>query len=113
MHEMKVEVVYFEGCPNHVPTIEALREALRFEGLPDEIRETEIRTQGEAEALAFLGSPTVRINGMDIEPSARSATGFGLGCRTYLDGTVRSGQPSLELMRTALREATDGQPSAR
>jgi len=113
MHEMKVEVVYFEGCPNHVPTIEALREALRFEGLPDEIRETEIRTQGEAEALAFLGSPTVRINGMDIEPSARSATGFGLGCRTYLEGTVRSGQPSLELMRTALREATDGQPSAR
>ncbi len=110
---MKVEVLYFEGCPNHARTVETLREALRSEGLPDEIRETEIRTQGEAEALAFLGSPTVRINGMDIEPSARSATGFGLGCRTYLEGAVRSGQPSLELMRTALREATDGQPSAR
>src|SRR5260370_20681848 len=113
MRQMKVEVLYFEGCPNHARTVEALREALRSEGLPDEIRESEIRTQGEAEALAFLGSPTVRINGMDIEPSARSATGFGLGCRTYLEGAVRSGQPSLELMRTALREATDGQPSAR
>src|SRR6266849_9434331 len=64
IEEMKVEVLYFEGCPNHAPTVDRVREELQSNGLPNEIREVEVRTQAEAEALGFLGSPTVRIDAL-------------------------------------------------
>jgi mercuric ion transport protein len=104
MQEMKVEVLYFEGCPNHAPTVKRVREELQCQGLPKVIREVEVRTQAEAEALSFIGSPSVRINGLDIEQEARDLTNYGMSCRTYMEGTVRSGLPSHDLLRRALDE---------
>lgn len=101
---MKVEVLYFEGCPNHAPTVERVREVLQSENETTDVQEIEVRTQVEAESMGFLGSPSVRINGLDIEPDARSLKSYGLSCRTYLDGPTRSGVPSSELIRLALNE---------
>ena len=101
---MKIELLYFEDCPNHAPTMEMLREALNSLGREDEIREVEVRTQAEAEAIRFVGSPSIRINGSDIEPWARTAKGFGLSCRTYVSGSQRGGVPSRELVRRAIME---------
>jgi len=103
---MRVEVLYFEGCPNHAPTVERVRAELLSHGLPKEIEEVEIHNQAEAEALGFLGSPSVRINGLDIEREARNLKSFGMSCRTYLEGTVRSGSPSSDLIGRALNEQT-------
>ena len=99
---MKVEVLYFEGCPNHAPTVERVREALQSENVTADVREIEVGTQAQAESMGFLGSPSVRINGLDIEPEARSLETYGLRCRTYLDGAKRSGVPSSELIRLAI-----------
>ena len=104
---MKVEVLYFKGCPNHLPTIERVRETLHGMGLPDEIREIEVDSQEKAEATAFLGSPSVRINGVDVEPSARGVRAFGLTCRTYVDDAIRTGLPSRELISAAIAEQID------
>src|SRR2546426_8835108 len=103
---MRVEVLYFEGCPNHAPAVERVRTELVSRGLPKEIEEVEIHNEAEAEALGFLGSPSVRINGLDIEREARSLKSFGMSCRTYLEGTVRSGSPSSDLIGRALNEQT-------
>src|SRR6266446_10000061 len=103
---MRVEVLYFEGCPNHTPTIKRVRSELVSRGLPKEIKEVEIHSQAEAETLRFLGSPSVRINGSDIEPEARNLKSFGMSCRTYLEGTVRRGSPSSDLIGRALDEQT-------
>ena len=101
---MKVEVLYFKGCPNHLPTVKRVRETLHGMGLHDEVREIEVDTYEKAEASGFLGSPSVRINGVDIEPSAREAKMFGLTCRTYIDGATRTGLPSRELISAAIAE---------
>jgi mercuric ion transport protein len=103
---MNIEVLYFEGCPNHMPAIEMVRETLKSLGGQAEIREVEVRTQADAEAMAFVGSPSIRINGADIELWARTAKAFGLSCRTYLDGSHRSGVPSRGLLRRAISEST-------
>jgi len=103
---MRVEVLYFEGCPNHAPTVERVRAELVSRGLPKEIEEVEIHNQAEAEAIGFVGSPSVRINGLDIEREARNLKSFGMSCRTYLEGTVRSGSPSSDLIGRALNEQT-------
>ena len=101
---MKVEVLYFEGCTNHVPAVELVRDALNSLGRHDEIHQVELRTQAEAEAMRFVGSPTIRINGADIEPWARSAKIFGLSCRTYFYHSHHPGVPSRELLYHAMRE---------
>jgi len=102
---MNIEVLYFEGCPNHLPAIEMIRETLKLLGRQCEIRQVEVRTQADAEAMAFVGSPSIRINGLDIEEGARTAKNFGLICRTYPDGSHRSGVPSHELLRRAIVES--------
>jgi len=109
---MKVEVLYFKGCPNHLPTVERLRETLNEMGLHDQIREVEVDTQDKAEATAFLGSPSVRINGMDIEPSARGVVAFGLTCRTYIDNGTRTGLPSRELISAAIAKQIGANPQS-
>ena len=106
---MNIEVLYFEGCPNHLTAIEMVREILKSLGRQDEIHQVQVHTQADAQAMAFVGSPSIRINGADIEPWARTAKAFGLSCRTYLDGSQRSGVPSRKLIRRAISEGmTDG-----
>lgn len=102
---MKVEVLYFQDCPNHRPAIERLIDILREEGVSADVAELEVPDAAAAQALGFLGSPTIRINGVDIDPAARSAIGFGLMCRTYTEAGVRTGLPSRELIRRAVRES--------
>ena len=102
---MKIEVLYFEGCPNHIPAMQMVREILNSLGREDQVQEVEIRTQAQAEASRFVGSPSIRINGSDIEARARTSKGFGLSCRTYVDGVHFSGVPSREMVRRAITEA--------
>jgi hypothetical protein len=104
---MKVEVLYFEGCPNHAATVAAVREALKAERRSVEVQEVEVRTPEEAESLGFLGSPTVRIDGLDIEPEARTSKSYGSGCRTYVEGSARTGAPSVDLIRRAVNEVRE------
>src|SRR5215469_4515917 len=101
---MTIELLYFVDCPNHVPAMGILREVLDSLGRQDKIHEVEVRSQAEAEAIRFVGSPSIRINGSDIEPWARSATSFGLSCRTYVDRSRRGGVPSRDLLRRAIME---------
>ena len=102
---MKIELLYFEGCPNHEPAMKILRQALDSLGRQDRIDEIQVSTQSEAEAIRFVGSPSIRINGSDVEPWARAAKAFGLSCRTYVHGSQHSGVPSRELVRGAIMEA--------
>lgn len=104
---MKVEVLYFAGCPNHKPAVDRVCEALRSEGMPGLVEEIEVYDDAQAKALKFLGSPSIRVNGIDIEPSARAEHSFALACRTYSDGYCRSGLPSHELIRSAIKSQTN------
>jgi len=73
---------------------------LREEGLKAEISRIEIKDAAEAKALNFRASPTVRIDGLDIEPDSQTHSGAALACRWYPGGL-----PGTDLIRTALREA--------
>ena len=101
---MKVEVLYFKGCPNHPVAVARAFEALRSLGQSEQVREREIASRAEAEDLHFLGSPSVRVNGLDVEPQAREAKTYGLGCRVYAENGIQNGAPSVGLIRRALLE---------
>ena len=97
---MKIEVLYLQGCPNYLPAIERLRTVLRQGSLPAEVSEVEVKDEAAARALKFFGSPTIRVNGLDIEADARRINETGIACRRYSGGL-----PSEEMIRAALREA--------
>jgi hypothetical protein len=102
---MKVEILYFPGCPNHAPAVDRVREVLEQEGTPADMVEVEVKDAATAQEMRFLGSPTIRIDGRDIEPSARHARAFGFGCRTYSDEGKRAGVPPAAWIRAAVKEA--------
>jgi hypothetical protein len=97
---MKIEVLYFEGCPNHAPAVDRLKTVLRQAGLATEVSEIEVTDESAAKTLRFFGSPTIRVNGLDIEPDARNVGDTGFACRRYPGGL-----PSEGMIRSALREA--------
>ena len=99
---MKIEILYFEGCPNYLPAVDRLRTVLRREGLAAEIAEIEVKDGPAAQALKFFGSPTIRVNGLDIEARSRGIGEPGFACRRYPEGL-----PSEEMIRMALKEARE------
>jgi hypothetical protein len=99
---MKIEVLYFEDCPNYLPAMDRLRTVLLQEGLPADVSEIEVKDASAAKALKFFGSPTIRINGLDIDADFRTIKETGFACRRYSGGL-----PSEEMIRAALRQARD------
>jgi hypothetical protein len=112
MRKMDVEVLVFEGCPNVEVTLARVRAAVATANVPADVRLLRVRDAGEAKRLRFLGSPTVRIEGVDIEPSAADRKDFGLQCRLYFAGGRPEGAPPTDSIISALRgEATSAAAS--
>jgi hypothetical protein len=99
---MKIEVYFWEGCPSHPEALALLEAVMTEKGISDPIELREVRTREEAVELAFPGSPTIRIDGVDVDPVG-AATPPSLSCRIYRlpDGRV-SPVPSREQLEEAL-----------
>jgi hypothetical protein len=88
---MKVELLWWEGCPSTPEAMEDLKQVLREEGLdPEAVELVEVESDEQAEREHFPGSPTIRIDGQDAVPLVDSDP-VGLTCRVY---HLRDGRPS-------------------
>jgi len=67
-----VEVLYFEGCPNHEGARGLVERVSRELGIESELRLVEVASDEEAWRLRFLGSPTIRVEGDDVDPRANA-----------------------------------------
>jgi hypothetical protein len=100
---VRIEVLTFEGCPNAEDTREFVRQAVRLEAADATIEFIVVNTPDEAQQIRFSGSPSVRVDGEDVEPSANSKGAYGLMCRMYEFGSKFSGAPSIAMIRAAIR----------
>ena len=98
---MQIELLYFDGCPNHEALLPRLRELLAHGGISAEIDLRLIADEEAAQRERFLGSPTVRVNGHDVEPDAELRTDYGMKCRLYRTASGLSGQPPQEWLQAA------------
>jgi hypothetical protein len=99
---MNVEILYFEGCPNHASALEMVRRVLDREKIRAEVRSIEVPDEKTAESVRFLGSPSVRVDGADIEPGREKDPPF-YGCRTYTAAGKTVGVPPEKWLVDALR----------
>jgi len=91
---LRIEVLYFDGCPSHEQLLPRLRHLLEGVGFDTAIELRRVETVDAAKAERFLGSPIVRVDGRDREPGAEARTDFGLKCRLYrAPGGVASTPP--------------------
>jgi hypothetical protein len=97
-----VEVLYFDGCPNHEPSVALVERVAKELGLQPEIRLVNVTNAAAAARLRFLGSPTVRVDGRDIEPGAEQRSDFVLSCRVFRTECGFSGEPDERWVRDAL-----------
>jgi hypothetical protein len=101
---IEIEFLYWEDCPSHERALQLLKDVLAQEGVQANIQMLEVNTDEEAEKLRFPGSPTIRINGADIDDNP--AVPIGLSCRTYRDAEGKmSPLPSRDMILWAVRQA--------
>jgi hypothetical protein len=103
-----VELLWWRGCPSWERALQTVRAEMKAAGLdPSTIKVTEIGADAEAERRDFPGSPTIRIDGRDVQPLSPTEP-RGLACRVYRrrDGSV-SPLPDPADVRAALRKSSD------
>lgn len=100
---MRVELLHWEGCPSTPEARDLLEQVLAERGLDATVELREVTTQAEAEELGFPGSPTIRVDGRDVDAAGAASARPALTCRIYHlpDGRV-SPVPAREQLEEAL-----------
>jgi GNAT superfamily N-acetyltransferase len=104
---MRVELLYWDGDPDYMTARQRLVEVLTEDAFETPIQMIAINSAEDAELLEFPGSPTIRIDGVDIHPGHSS---HGLRPRSYpadddLDGPGIESIPGKRLIRRAVERA--------
>lgn len=99
---MKIEFLYFDGCPNHETALTNLKDALSETNINEEIGIINIEKPEDVAKHRFLGSPSIRINDRDLEIAEDESTEYSMRCRRYKNGDAIEGFPSKELIKMIL-----------
>jgi hypothetical protein len=102
---MKIELLYFDGCTAYQTALKHLEEVIQEKKLDAQVEMVKIENDGQAGEKRFLGSPSIRINGQDIEPGAQQIREFSMRCRLYLEGDQVNEWPGKGLIRRAIEQA--------
>jgi hypothetical protein len=100
---MTLELLYLPGCPNRGIAASLVRSVLKTEGLSAELNEIPVIDFAQAQAVGFPGSPTLLVNGRDVETGCGLQAGFA--CRTYVVDGKLLGVPSRSWIEHAIRDA--------
>lgn len=104
-----VEILSFDGCPNRDAAMQLVARVLVDSDVDAEVRIVDVPDAEAAQRTRFLGSPTIRVDGRDIEPGADARADFALSCRVFRTESGLHGQPDERWVREALARAA-GQP---
>lgn len=100
---MKIELLYFDGCPSWQTALENLKVALQQEDISEPITMLEIKDDEQAAQEKFLGSPSIRINGRDLWFENRE--NYSLSCRVYGTPAGVKGYPTVDMLRSRIKSA--------
>jgi hypothetical protein len=100
-----VEVLYAKHCPNFPAALALVQRVAAELGVDAEVRTTMITDQAAAERTRFVGSPTVRVDGRDVDPEGELDGEYTLDCRLYWHEHRLAGYPQERLVRDALLRA--------
>lgn len=97
---MKIELLYFDGCPSWQSGLQNLHSALKENGLDVSVELVQVLDNEDAARKKFLGSPSFRINGIDLWDEERDT--YSLSCRVYATPEGMKGSPSVSMLQEAI-----------
>ena len=97
---MKIELLYFDGCPSWESGLKNLQTALQEEGLSTAVEMVKVESDEDAARLKFLGSPHFRVDGMDLWHEERNV--YSLSCRVYPTPNGIKGYPTVQMLKEKL-----------
>ena len=97
---MKIELLYFDGCPSWQSGLENLKTALSAEGIDAPVELVKVSDDADATEKHFLGSPSFRVNGVDLWDEKREF--YSLSCRVYITQQGMKGSPTVEMLKQAI-----------
>jgi hypothetical protein len=100
-----IEVLHSADCPNYPEALALVERVQAALGIDAELRTTLIADQATAERARFPGSPTIRVDGRDVEPGSQPAVEITLACRLYRHEHHLAGRPEERWVRDALLHA--------
>jgi hypothetical protein len=104
-HRPLIEVLYVRDCPNYAGALALVERVCVELGIDAELRSSLIGDQAAAERARFPGSPTIRVDGRDVEPGSQPPSEISLACRLYRLEHRFAGQPAEQWVRDALLTA--------
>jgi hypothetical protein len=110
MKPRTIEILCFASCPNTQATIDRVREESAAGGIAVDLRVVWVESEEDAQRFRFVGSPSVRVDGRDVDPEAEGREDFGLQCRMYADESGLHGVPPAAWIRTALLRTAERFP---
>ena len=105
---MKIELLWFDNCPNHEPAERILAEVLSSHGVTDPIDRIKVPDLETGKRVTFPGSPTIRINGVDVEPGWEPCEECTPRCRLYATADGLRGLPERTWIVRAVEAALPG-----
>jgi hypothetical protein len=99
---VRVEVLARPDCPCRTLTIAIVERAVLETGVQARLEVIDITNEPQAERRRFLGSPTVRVDGRDVEPEMNECEDFSLASRVYRTEHGLAGWPNENWIRDAL-----------
>jgi hypothetical protein len=97
---MKIELLYFDGCPSRQTGLDTLQSALRGIGLDLPVELVRVPDDEDAARKKFLGSPSFRVNGVDLWEEKRDT--YSLSCRVYATPEGVKGSPAVSMLQEAI-----------
>ena len=101
----RVEVLSFVGCPNAEPALALVRRVSAELGIDADVETIEVENADQADDLRFLGSPSIRVDGRDVEPGADNRSDLAFSCRVYSSESGLKGQPDERWLRDAFQSS--------
>jgi hypothetical protein len=99
---LKIDLLYFDGCPSWQQALANLETVIHEENLDVTVNRIDVRSDQEAVQYRFLGSPSFKVDGVDLWPESRDE--FSMNCRVYKTSHGLMGWPTIEMLRDKLKE---------
>ena len=98
-------MLFVQDCPHYPATLALIQRVLAELGILADVRSSLVGDRAAAEQARFAGSPTIRVDGRDVEPGSEPPTEIVVGCRLYRLEHSFAGQPAEAWVRAALLRA--------
>lgn len=108
---MEIEFLYSERLGKSADAEKALADALAATGVDAEITYTEVSDEEDARKKRFLGNPSIRVGGFDVEYAEREPTEYQAAMRYYSTVDGWKPCPPSTMIASMIREVSERESS--